>query len=363
MGYEECIHYLINNNASPFQRDVNGLLPVHYVVIFGHAQILPLFLEYKYDTMLDNYGFTLLHYACFYGHSTSAEVLCENEHILNTVEQQIQKNRFTALHAAASNGQDVCLSFLIHTFQSKYPNLVESKDHLGRSALHVCASNDDTECANVLIQANCDLNAVSNNGDTPLMLAVSKNSLNMVQILLENNADLKVVNKDRNSALHLALISGHEASAKLVLEKIEDIKFINSTNNNGDTALHLAASKGFLVCVEILLNKGASIWIKNHKSHSPLLSCAKNDAVADCLDTMLSKFIHSTQLYDNNSSLFTSSTVLLNNDVNLFNNINSSNYDNLKNQQESNLNDLNTTCTLNQIGKCLLSFTLLFYHS
>jgi serine/threonine-protein phosphatase 6 regulatory ankyrin repeat subunit A len=354
LGYEECCVFLINNNASPHIRDINGLLPLHYVVIAGHAQILPLFLEYKYDTLLDSYGYTLLHYACFNGHSTCAEILCENELILSTCDQLIKLNKFTVLHAAAYNGQETCLNYLIQTFQSKYDNLVESKDHFGRTALHICASNDDTECGNVLIQANCNLNSFNNNNDTPLMSAISNNSLNMVEILIENGADLKLVNKEKNTVLHLAFINGHEASARYILDKINDSKFINLINNNGDTALHLAAANGFSNCVENLLNKGANIWIKNLKSHSPLLSCAKNDSVAECLDIMLTKFIHTIQAYDtSNSSLFTSSTVILNNDVNMFNNINNStNYDILlqQQQQQSKLNDLNTTCTLNQIG-------------
>ena len=347
---------MINNNASPYIRDINGLLPLHYVVIAGHAQILPLFLEYKYDSLLDtSYGYTLLHYACFNGHSTCAEILCENELILGTAEQLIKRNRFTVLHAAACNGQETCLNYLIQTFQSKYENLVESKDSFGRTALHICASNDDIECGNVLIQANCNLNSLNSNNDTPLMSAISNNSLNMIESLVDNGADLKLVNKDKNTALHLAFINRHESSAKYILDKINDGKFINLINNNGDTALHLAAASGFSSCVENLLNKGANIWIKNHKSHSPLLSCAKNDSVAECLDIMLTKFIHTIQAYDNNSSLFTSSTVILNNDVNLFNNISNSNCDNLSLQQHHqssklNQNDLNATCTINQIG-------------
>ena len=165
----------------------------------------------------------------------------------------------------------------------------------------------------------------------------------------------------------MALINGHEESTKFLLDKINDVTFLNLTNMNGNTALHLAAANGFSNCVDILLNKGANIWIKNNKSHSPLLSCAKNDSVADCLEIMLTKFLHTIQACDNNNSLFTSSTVILNNDVNMFNNI-SSNYDILlQNHHSSKLNqhqsDLNTTCTINQIGNTLPKFVffLIFF--
>ena len=43
--------------------------------------------------------------------------------------------------------------------------------------------------------------------------------------------------------------------------------------------------------MEILLSKGADIWVKDRRGRTPLIGCAKNDQVADCLEMMLSRLI------------------------------------------------------------------------
>ena len=101
------------------------------------------------------------------------------------------------------------------------------------------------------------------------------------------------VDNNGNSCLHLALLNKHENCALYILDKIEaNSHLINLQNKEGDTLLHIAASVGYLTCVEILLSKGADIWAKNYAhKRTPLVMCAKNDKVADCLEIMLSRMI------------------------------------------------------------------------
>ena len=126
--------------------------------------------------------------------------------------------------------------------------------------------------------------------------------------------DLNSRDSKDNSALHLALINEHENCALFILDKIgTNSILINYQNVNGQTPLHLAASKGFLTCVEILLSKGAHIWIKNKRGHTPLVSCAKNDQVADCLEIMLSRLIlmNSNQQATSNRANTTSNLMMI----------------------------------------------------
>ena len=78
-GYEECCVAILKANATAaWQRDVKGLLPIHYAVLAGHANLISMFLEYLSasaaacgasldDRLLDSSGFSLLHFACFHG--------------------------------------------------------------------------------------------------------------------------------------------------------------------------------------------------------------------------------------------------------------------------------------------------------
>jgi ankyrin repeat protein len=160
----------------------------------------------------------------------------------------------------------------------------------------VCAVNNEYDCALLLLEANCEVDCKNKSGKSPLMLAASYNSFSIMELLLTNKTkkvDLNCVDSNGNSCLHLALLNKHENCALYILDKIEpNSHLINLRNKEGNTLLHMAASVGYLTCVEILLSKGADIWLKNFKQkHTPLVMCAKNEQVADCLELMLSRLI------------------------------------------------------------------------
>jgi ankyrin repeat protein len=329
LGYEECCLLILKSNAnSAFQKDVNGLMPIHYAVMAGHANLISMFFEYFEECLnpdnssdintelllgeklLVNEGFSLLHYACFNGHSTCAETICELgqtyrfliDPLINpdaiTTPSTHKHSKFSVLHAACQNSHDACVSFLIEKFSSNLERLIELEDSNGNRPLHICAMNNEYDCALLLLESNCKINERNKFGKTPLMLAACCNSFSIMELLLSEKASGKKVNLNcvdnkGNSCLHLALLNKHENCALFILDKIESNSYlINLQNKDGDTLLHVAASNGYLTCVEILLSKGADIWLKNNtKKCTPLVMCAKNDQVADCLELMLSRLI------------------------------------------------------------------------
>ncbi len=213
---------------------------------------------------------------------------------------------------------------------------------------------------------------LTNNCETAIMLAAQHGSLQVMELLIDDS-DLSRINLTKNNCLHLALISLHENCALYFLDKINDPVLLNQTNSEGETALHLAASNGYGSCVDLLLAKGnliltrgletfsananygtlcvirigASIWVKNKKQQIPLLACAKNDQVANCLELMLMKLLHTIQV--NDTSL---TNALLNNDVNMLNNLNSTNIEQF--HMMSHIH--NNTCSTNTMGKLAFLF-------
>lgn len=307
-----------SNTKTLFQRDQNGLLPIHYAIMAGHANLINAFFEYhaadnsddpnEIDKLVDKDGFSLLHFACFNGHSACAETICELGDIHEYLVEMLTKppneiennyyNKFSPLHFACHNSHDTCVSYLLEKYHDKLDILLSLEDANGNRALHICAIDNEYDCASLLLEANCDVNSKNKMAQTAFMLAAMHNSFAIMELLLaedltdKNKVDLTAVDTQGNSALHLALQYEHENCALFILDRIEaNSPLVNLKNRQGQTALHLAAANGYLTVVEILLGKGADIWSKNAKSHTPLLSCAKNDQVADCLDLLLSRLI------------------------------------------------------------------------
>jgi len=69
------------------------------------------------------------------------------------------------------------------------------------------------------------------------------------------------VDNNGNTALHVAASEGHVKCISILLDRGANIK---SKNNISWTALHAAASKGHVKCIDALIYRGADIENKNN---------------------------------------------------------------------------------------------------
>jgi ankyrin repeat protein len=383
LGYEECCVVMLKSNFDCLmQRDLNGLLPIHYAIIAGHANLLFVFFEYyeKYlnenetnDKLLDLNGFSLLHISCFNGHSTCTETICDLSENYSFLIEMLITNEIakysTPLHMAIFNNHEQCVEILLDKFKTNannYKLLIELKDQYENRPLHVAAMNNQYYVASLLIEADCVLNERNKRGHTPFMLAAAFNSFNIMELLLKKvaikNDLLESIDFKGNSVLHLALLNNHENCALFILDKIENEKLINLQNKQGQTALHLAAKKGFTTVVEILLSKGANIWLQNKQKQTPLICCAKNEQVGECLNLMISLLMSNKLQNEQTNSIIKNDktnpiTMMMlminqtnnnnNNNNNENNNINIDNSIQKSSTKIINKNNLNSTLILN----------------
>ena len=70
------------------------------------------------------------------------------------------------------------------------------------------------------------------------------------------------------TALHIAAQKGHTACIGVLLNRGADIE---SKENQGDTALHIAAQEGHTTCIGVLLDRGADIESKENQGYTALL--------------------------------------------------------------------------------------------
>lgn len=83
-------------------------------------------------------------------------------------------NNDTALHVAASEGYlKVCETLLDYGECTA----IDSKNNQGRTALHIACMKGHLQIAQLLVRSGADLDAVDDDGNTPLHLA-SQNSHN-----------------------------------------------------------------------------------------------------------------------------------------------------------------------------------------
>lgn len=101
-----------------------------------------------------------------------------------------------------------------------------------------------------------DINSLTCNAMTPLMLSAMQGNVEMVQALLAAGADTDLLNDDENNALWFACVSN---ITSIVDEILRYGCNIDNQNVNGATCLIYAASSGKLDIVKQLVEAGADI--------------------------------------------------------------------------------------------------------
>ena len=99
-------------------------------------------------------------------------------------------------------------------------------------------------------------------------------SIECATFLLENRADVKAVNMHRFSPLHCAThFSDSAPLLKLLIQKQAEV---GATDQNGWTALHMAAAKGNLEQVTALFEAGADVNATTLANQSAILMASCN---------------------------------------------------------------------------------------
>ena len=119
-----------------------------------------------------------------------------------------------------------------------------------------------------LLNSGENVNIRDANGNTALHIAVANNNYDMVDILLTFGANPNLINNNGETALHMAINSGNaEIIANIVTYQY---LHIDARDDDGNTALHIAAARGFFPAAMILINSGANIHLENNNGQNPL---------------------------------------------------------------------------------------------
>ncbi len=120
--------------------------------------------------------------------------------------------------------------------------------------LFVAATKGRAEICKLLIEAGCDVNLKTTDGDeyTPLHNAAGYGSnKETIMVLLSAGADIEAQNYDGRRPLHMACFKGQVVCARELINSGADIE---SKDDSSWTPLHFAARYGHIEVVRLLLN-------------------------------------------------------------------------------------------------------------
>ena len=198
----------------------------------------------------------------------------------------------TPIMAAVTNGYLESAGYLAE----KNADL-KIRDKNDQSIIHLAAKNNKHKVIKLLQKkSNIDENDLFDN--TPLHMACSKGHKLTVEVLLNLGAAIENKNEDERTPFLLAAENGHDDVVECLLDKYESKKPLNSekekerkhllndSDEDDNSALHLAASKKMTRTVELLLRFKADFRKRNMKGWTPL-ECAAASGSRKCVLSLL----------------------------------------------------------------------------
>ncbi|XP_044303795.1 protein phosphatase 1 regulatory subunit 12C isoform X2 [Varanus komodoensis] len=168
----------------------------------------------------------------------------------------------------------------------------------GISALHQACIDENMEVVEFLVANGADVNQADNEGWTPLHVAASCGYIEIAQYLLDHGANIAAVNSDGDVPLDIAEADNMEALLRSEIGKrgvdIEVAKreeeevmlrdarqWLNAGkisdephHKTGATALHVAAAKGYVEVMRLLLQAGYDPNVQDKDGWTPLHAAA-----------------------------------------------------------------------------------------
>lgn len=305
-GHEECVQILLKHGAQS-TGDSEGITPLHAAAAAGMVGCVRLLLNaYPTVDIRDKVGLTPLHLAAHFQHDNTVRLLLNMGADVNCMDSAAT----SALHLAASQGAfDIVKILLVRGAEADIPDedgdtplfLAASCDHEDKCG-HL-------EVVIALLDHGADVNYVSDDSKSVLSAACRKNNLKIVQLLVSRNADVTFLGHDESPMLETAIFYDHEDLAlyliehgaplfmrfkhysplwvaawqnrrRIVAKLLEKTVIIQGISPGGTTLLHHAADNDMLDLLNRCLGSGISVDVRTDLKWTPLhLAAARGNLV------------------------------------------------------------------------------------
>lgn len=188
----------------------------------------------------------------------------------------------TALMLAASSNHWKIVNTLL-----KHGAKLDLQNSWGRTALIEAASCACMRSLLILIDKGADLELGDIKGCTALMFAAQRDHSTTLKILIESGAALESQNYNGQASMSIVVERGHKECVKILVEAGADVRLQNA-DDFGYTPLLWAAIFGYSKIIELLLDHGATIEVRDLKGRTAL-SIAALDGHIRCVDILLQR--------------------------------------------------------------------------
>ncbi|XP_031240962.1 protein phosphatase 1 regulatory subunit 12C isoform X3 [Mastomys coucha] len=176
--------------------------------------------------------------------------------------------------------------------------VLDSTNADGISALHQACIDENLEVVRFLVEQGATVNQADNEGWTPLHVAASCGYLDIARYLLSHGANIAAVNSDGDLPLDLAESDAMEGLLKAEItrrgvdveaaKRAEEELLLHDTRcwlnggampearhpRTGASALHVAAAKGYIEVMRLLLQAGYDTELRDGDGWTPLHAAA-----------------------------------------------------------------------------------------
>nr|XP_060617940.1 synphilin-1 isoform X3 [Anolis sagrei ordinatus] len=159
-------------------------------------------------------------------------------------------------------------------------NLDKIHDENGNNLLHVAASQGHAECLQhltSLMGEDC-LNERNSERLTPAGLAIKNGQLECVRWMVSETEAIAELScsKDHPSLIHYAGCYGQEKILLWLLQFMQEQGIsLDEVDQDGNSAVHVAAQQGYLGCIQTLVEYGANVTMQNHAGEKPSQSAER----------------------------------------------------------------------------------------
>uniref|UniRef100_A0A3B4YYB2 Synuclein alpha interacting protein n=1 Tax=Stegastes partitus TaxID=144197 RepID=A0A3B4YYB2_9TELE len=170
-------------------------------------------------------------------------------------------------------------------FSSSLPHLAADnleliRDDDGNNLLHISASQGHADCLQHLtsLMGEDGLNERNSQQLTPAGLGVKNGHLECVRWMVSETEAIAELSctREHPSLIHYAARYGQEKVLLWLLQFMQEQAIsLDEVDQNGNTAVHVAAQYGHLTCIQTLVEYGSNVTVQNQQAERPSQSAER----------------------------------------------------------------------------------------